>query len=125
MPHPEGSERTWTFSLDELPTSAFLELHETELESMKPGASYSAELNSGYLCTYLSINGRVIDSLGINRFVPLNSTGPVHVRLPVKPELFKRGENLLRLYQTSEKDHVASFDDCGIFQIGLVVETGQ
>jgi hypothetical protein len=124
LPHPEGNSRVWTFSLDQAPQQAHLVLYVVDMESMTPGGAYFKNLENDELRTYVSVNGQNLDPLGLNHLLPLNPRGSVRLRLPIAPGVLKQGENLLRLHQTPQKQDPLSFDDCGVFGIGLETSDG-
>jgi len=119
VPHPGGSDRTWEISLDEVPERASLVLHAVGMEPMVTGAEFNKRLENDEWRTYASINGQKLDPQGLNHLLPPNSRGSVRLVLPIAPGILKTGGNVLRIFQTSQKDDPKSFDDCGVFGIGL------
>ncbi len=122
-PYPEGTEHRWEFALDRVPDHTVLLLSVVEMESMARGARYYEELKNGELRTYLSLNGTELDPEGLNHLLPANSKGAVRLRVPVPPGLLRAGSNALRMHQVPQNDD--SYDDCGVFAIGLETSAGE
>ena len=118
VPHPEGTERTWNFSLEHVPQLASLVLHVVDMAPPR-GGGLVQNAEDDELRTYVSINGRDVDPMGLNHRLPLNAKDPVRLSLPIDPAVLRAGENILRLRQTPQKEEPHTFDDCGVFGIGL------
>jgi hypothetical protein len=119
VPHPGGSDRNWEFSLDRVPEQASLVLYAVGMEPMVSGAEFNKRLENDEWRTYATINGQKLDPQGLNHLLPPNSRGAVRLVVPIAPGLLKTADNVLRIYQTPQKDDPKSFDDCGVFGIGL------
>ena len=117
--HPDGTDRSWEFSLDHVPERAALVLYTVAMDPMPPGGESNKQLDNDEWRTHAAINSQKLDPLGLNHLLPANSRGPVRLVVPVAAGLLKKGDNVLRIFQTPQKDDPRSFDDCGIFGIGL------
>jgi hypothetical protein len=119
VPHPGGSERSWPFDLDEVPGQAVLVLHVVGMQAASTTSDATKRSPSDELRTYAQINNEMIDPLGLNHLLTLNYRSPARLTVPVPEGILKKGNNVLRIYQTPRKDDPRSFDDCGIFGITL------
>jgi hypothetical protein len=119
VPHPGGSDRNWDFSLDRVPEQASLVLYAVGLEPMVAGAEFNRRLENDEWRTYVTINGQKLDARGLNHLLPPNSRGAVRLVVPIAPGILNKGGNVLRVFQTPQRDDPKSFDDCGVFGIGL------
>jgi hypothetical protein len=119
VPHPGGSDRSWEFSLDQVPAHSSLVLYASSMEPMVSGAEFNKRLENDEWRTYAAINGQKLDARGLNHLLPPNSRGAVRLVVPVPIGILKEGSNVLRIFQTPQKDDPKSFDDCGVFGIGL------
>lgn len=119
VPHPGGSDRSFEFSLDRVPERASLVLYAVGMEPMVSGAEFAKRLENDEWRTYASVNGQKLDPHGLNHLLPPNSRGAVRLVVPIAPGVLKPGDNVLRIFQTPQKDDAKSFDDCGVFGIGL------
>jgi len=122
VPHPGGSDRSWNFSLREIPAQSALVLNVVGMAPMAPGSEFNKRLENDEWRTYAAINGQKLDLMGLNHRLPLNSRGPVRVTVPIDAGVLRKGENVLRIFQTPQQDDPGSFDDCGIFGIGLELQ---
>jgi hypothetical protein len=118
--HPEGSERSWSFALQRVPPQATLVLHVFDMDRVTRSA-LASKPDDDQLRTYLSLNGQELDPLGINHRLPLNTKAAVRLSLPIPSGLLREGENVLRLRQTPQKEDPRTFDDCGVFGIGIEI----
>jgi hypothetical protein len=89
------------------------------MEPMVSGAEFAKRLENDEWRTYASVNGQKLDPHGLNHLLPPNSRGAVRLVVPIAPGVLKPGDNVLRIFQTPQKDDAKSFDDCGVFGIGL------
>jgi hypothetical protein len=119
VPFPGGTQREWEFTLDRVPAGASLVLHSVGMEAMTPGGEFAKRLEDGDWRTYAAINGQKLDPVGLNHLLPVNAKGAVRLVVPIEPGVLKPGKNTLRIFQTPEKSDANSFDDCGIFGIGI------
>jgi len=122
-PFPIGADRSWRFTLDRAPRRASLVLHVVEMESMAAGAAFAKRLENDEYRTYAAINGQPIDPRGLNHLVPLKTRGAVRLVVPVPPGLLQNGENTLKIWQTPQRSDPPSFDDCGVFGVGLEIDS--
>jgi len=118
-PFPGGTDRRWEFTLDRVPREAAIVLNTVGMEAMAPGGEFTKRLENDEWRTYAEINGQKIDPLGLNHRLPLDAKGSVRLVVPIEPSLLRAGPNTLRLVQTPEKNDASSFDDCGVFGIGI------
>jgi hypothetical protein len=119
VPHPGGSDRRWTFPLDDVPDQATLLLYVVDMMAMPPGSEANKRSSEDQWRTYVAINDTLVDPAGLNHLLTLNYRSPARLRVPVAKGLLKKGPNTLRIFQTPTKDDPRSFDDCGIFGIAL------
>ncbi len=116
-PYPEGNQISWHFQLDSVPETIWLVMDVVDMEPMYPGASYYGELRDGHLRTTLLLNGTEVDF--VNRYLRRKRTSAVRVRIPLPREQLKEGDNVLTLKQRPQRDEPGSYDDCGIWWVGL------
>ena len=119
VPHPEGNQHVCRFSLEEVPETADLVMSVVEMNGHPPSGATGKRSESEEWRTYVEINGKLLDREGLNHRLPLNYRGSLRITVPIGPGILQRVENMLRIYQTPQKDDARSFDDCGIFGIGL------
>lgn len=117
-PYPEGNELAWTFELPRVPSTTWLVADVVDLEPMQEGAPYFQQLKEGFLRTELVVNGHSVDFL--NRYVLLgNRREPKRIRVELPADVLRPGENTLELRQKAQKGRPGSYDDFGIFGLGI------
>jgi hypothetical protein len=121
-PFPTGTDRSWRFTLERVPTRASLVLHVVQMESLAAGAAFAKRLEDDEYRTYASVNDQPVDPRGLNHVVPLKTRGAVRLVLPLPPEMLRAGENTLRIHQTPQRSDPPTFDDCGVFGISVVLD---
>jgi hypothetical protein len=99
--------------MDRVSQQSTLVLYVVEMNALRPTGE------AGEWQTYVEINGTLLDKNGLNHRLPLNYRGPLRITIPIEQGVLQAGENSLRIFQTPQKDDPRSFDDCGIFGIGL------
>jgi hypothetical protein len=118
VPHPGGTDRSWLFELEDIPQEASLVLHVAGMQAAPAGDDPNKRAADQWR-TYATINDTTIDPMGLNHLLVLNYRSPARLKVPIANGILRNGKNVLRIHQTPLKDDPRSFDDCGIFGIGL------
>jgi hypothetical protein len=119
VPHPGGSDRSWSFVLDDVPQEPALVLHVADMQAAPAGSDANKRSSGDGWRTYAEINSKTVDPLGLNHLLALNYRSPARLTVPIAEGILKKGSNVLRIYQTPLQDDPRSFDDCGIFGITI------
>jgi hypothetical protein len=114
-PRSEGLNLKRTFRLDAVPDTAVLVVRVQHLKGREEGVGGS--LQEGALCTAVSINGRRVGFLNdyVQRSTPAHQT----LRLPLRREALRAGDNVLEVRQIPEP-RTGQCASCGVSS--MVVE---
>jgi hypothetical protein len=119
---PEGTELAIAFSAEKMPPGElWLSAYVVELEQIGPSAKYADALAAGHLRTNVVLNGKAIDYL--NRYVPATTSRPQRIRLRIPRDALLPDQNRLVIQQVSQRDKPSEYDDCGIYDMALEVES--
>lgn len=131
QPLPEGTQRDVEFfsegSRDGM--QAFIGLATRDVEpcgpNAPPGTPFLAELRAEGLRTEVSLNGASLGDLNSKLTWKAGSADDLAVRLAVPAGALKKGRNVLRIVQRSERRDKESFDDCEVGPVWLELRAGE
>ncbi|WP_165230311.1 hypothetical protein [Aquisphaera insulae] len=123
-PLPEGGLLVREFELAAgLPLNrpAFVVMDVVQVVGETVGGDFSANVAKGELRTFVELNGKRVDY--INHHVVTTNELPERIRIPLPPGLLRAGKNELRLVQTGTASDPGSFDDMGLLQLAIELDS--
>ena len=121
-PLPEGTTLERTFELPgPVDGPAFLVLDVLQVVGEEPGLPFSEFIRKGELRTYILLGGKRVDYL--NRHVETRNETVERIRIPLPAGRLVAGKNVIRIEQTASADDPTGFDDLGILQMALEIDS--
>lgn len=121
-PLPEGSNLERMLVLPApVDGPAFLALDVLQVVGEEFGLPFSDFIRKGELKTYVAIGGNRIDYL--NRHIKTRNDTVERIRIPIPPGSLKAGKNVIRIEQTATADDPTGYDDLGILQMALEIDS--